>query len=133
VLGYFHYVCQPVFPVSYSNPRKTTLQFYHLISQIAHRILALVMRGWFVAQAALFFAGAIQGNAFEWTLVKEGGRDYIPFTDVAHFYNFTQVDFSSERVLLSGATLRIQGASNSRELYMNWLKFILNFHVIQVG
>jgi N-acetylmuramoyl-L-alanine amidase len=104
-----------------------------LISEIARSILALVMRGWFVAQAALFFAGAIQANAFEWTIVKEGGRDYIPFTNVARFYNFTQADFSNERVLLSGATLRIQGASNSRELYMNGLKFILNFPVIQEG
>jgi N-acetylmuramoyl-L-alanine amidase len=104
-----------------------------LISEITGIILAFVMRGWFVVQAALFFAGAVQMDAFEWTLIKEGGRDYIPFTDVARFYNFTQSDFSNERVSLSGATLRIQGGTNSRELYMNGLKFILNFPVIQQG
>jgi N-acetylmuramoyl-L-alanine amidase len=118
---------------AHSNPAKTKLRFSRLISEIASTILALVMRGWFVAQAVLFFAGAIQVNAFEWTLIKQGGRDYIPFTDVARFYNFTQANFSNERVSLSGATLRIQGGSNSRELYMNGLKFILNFPVIQEG
>jgi N-acetylmuramoyl-L-alanine amidase len=104
-----------------------------LISEIANTILALGMRGWFVVQAALLLAGAIQVKAFEWTLIREAGRDYIPFTDVARFYNFTQADFSNERVSLSGTALRIQGASNSRELYMNGLKFILNFPVIQQG
>jgi N-acetylmuramoyl-L-alanine amidase len=96
-------------------------------------ILAFIMRGWVVAQMAFVFAGAIEVEAFEWTLIKEGGRDYIPFTDVARFYNFTRTDFSNERVSLSGATLRIQGGINSRELYMNGLKFILNFPVIQQG
>jgi N-acetylmuramoyl-L-alanine amidase len=104
-----------------------------LISEIASIILPVVMRGWFAVQAALFFAGAIQVDAFEWTLIKAGGRDYIPFSDVARFYNFTQTDFSNERVSLSGTTLRIQGGTNSRELYMNGLKFILNFPVIQEG
>jgi N-acetylmuramoyl-L-alanine amidase len=104
-----------------------------LISEIANTILALGMRGWFVVPAAFLFAGAIEVNAFEWTLIKEAGRDYIPFADVARFYNFTQADFSNERVSLSGTALRIQGASNSRELYMNGLKFILNFPVIQQG
>jgi N-acetylmuramoyl-L-alanine amidase len=123
----------PALSAFHSNPAKTKLRFSRLISEIASTILALVMRGWFVAQAVLFFAGAIQVNAFEWTLIKQGGRDYIPFTDVARFYNFTQANFSNERVSLSGATLRIQGGSNSHELYMNGLKFILNFPVIQEG
>src|SRR5258707_13404727 len=91
------------------------------------------MRGWFVAQMALFFAGAIEVDAFEWTLIKESGRDYIPFTDVARFYNFTRADFSNQRVSLSGTTLRIQCGSKSRELYMNGLKVILHVLVIQQG
>src|ERR1700737_5028513 len=91
------------------------------------------MRGWFVVQAALLLAGAIQVKAFEWALIREGGGDYLPFTSSHRFYNFTQADFSNERVSLYGTALRIQGASNSRELYMNGLKFILNFPVIQQG
>jgi N-acetylmuramoyl-L-alanine amidase len=104
-----------------------------LISELANTILAVKMRWWLVVQVALFWASAIRVEGFEWTLIKEAGRDYIPFTDVARFYNFTNADFSNERVALSGATLRIQGGANSRELYMNGLKFILNFPVIQEG
>jgi N-acetylmuramoyl-L-alanine amidase len=104
-----------------------------LISELPNTILPVDMRCWLVVQVVLFLASAARLEAFEWTLIKEAGRDYIPFTDVARFYNFTKADFSNERVSLFGATLRIQGGANSRELYMNGLKFILNFPVLQEG
>src|SRR6516162_1471725 len=70
--------------------------------------------------------------AFDWTLIKHEGRDYVPVEDVAKFYSFTKVDFSNDRVNLAGATLRMQGEANGRELYLNGLKFILSFPIIKV-
>jgi N-acetylmuramoyl-L-alanine amidase len=51
---------------------------------------------------------------------------------VAKFYSFTRIDFSNDAVNLTGATLRMQGEANSRELYLNGLKFILSFPMIKV-
>lgn len=70
--------------------------------------------------------------AFDWTLIKQDGRDYIPVTDIARFYSFTQVNYSDDNVSLSGSTLRMQGSVGSRDLYLNGLKFILNFPMTRV-
>jgi N-acetylmuramoyl-L-alanine amidase len=94
-------------------------------------ILAIVMRGGSVCVAVLFLL-ACRGLAFDWTLIKHDGRDYVPVEDVAKFYSFTQADYSNDTVNLEGATLRVQGAVNARELYLNGLKFILSFPIIKV-
>jgi N-acetylmuramoyl-L-alanine amidase len=78
----------------------------------------------------LFFVS--RAFSFEWTLIKHDGRDYVPVDDVAKFYSFGQTSYSGDMVRLEGATLRMQGGVNSRELYLNGLKFILSYPVIKV-
>jgi N-acetylmuramoyl-L-alanine amidase len=95
------------------------------------RIVALVTRTGWVCVAVLLSL-AYSAVAFDWTLIKHDGRDYVPVEDVAKFYSFTKVDFSNDTVNLTGATLRIQGEANARELYLNGLKFILSFPIIKV-
>lgn len=80
----------------------------------------------------IFFSFMCQVLAFDWTLIKYDKRDYIPITDIVNFYRFTQADYSDDAVNLSGATVRMQGKLNSRELYLNSLKFILSYPVIKV-
>jgi N-acetylmuramoyl-L-alanine amidase len=90
------------------------------------------MRGRSVLCTALLFLLACNALAFDWTLIKHDGRDYVPVEDVAKFYSFTQADYLNDTVHLEGATLRMQGAVNARELYLNGLKFILSFPIIKV-
>jgi N-acetylmuramoyl-L-alanine amidase len=71
-------------------------------------------------------------SAFDWTIVKENGRDYIPLTDVARFYGFTTVDFTEGVASLSGSAVHLQCASNSRDLYLNGLKFMLSLPVLDI-
>ena len=80
----------------------------------------------------MLFLLACQALAFEWTLVRQDGRDYVPIEDVAKFYSFTQANYSDDTINLEGATLRMVGGVNSRELYLNGLKFILSFPIIKV-
>jgi N-acetylmuramoyl-L-alanine amidase len=94
-------------------------------------ILPVVMRCGWVCVAVLFLF-ACQALAFEWTLVKHDGRDYVPIEDVAKFYSFTQANYSDDNINLEGPTLRMVGGVNSRELYLNGLKFILSFPIIKV-
>src|SRR6202048_5558974 len=89
------------------------------------------MRSGRICVAVLFFF-AYQALAFEWTLVRHDGRDYVPLEEVAKFYSFTQADYSGDNLNLEGATLRMVGGVNSRELYLNGLKFILSFPIIKL-
>jgi N-acetylmuramoyl-L-alanine amidase len=86
--------------------------------------------GWLCV--AVLFSFACRAIAFDWTLIKHDGRDYVPVEDVAKFYSFTKADYANDTVNLTGATLRMQGEVNSRELYLNGLKFILSFPIIKV-
>jgi N-acetylmuramoyl-L-alanine amidase len=95
------------------------------------RIVPLVTRAGRVCIAMLLLF-ACRALAFDWTLIKYDGHDYVPLEDVAKFYSFTGVDYSSDAVNLTGATLRMQGEVNSRDLYLNGLKFILSFPIIRV-
>ncbi|HEV3063935.1 MAG TPA: N-acetylmuramoyl-L-alanine amidase [Chthoniobacterales bacterium] len=97
----------------------------------SRRILPVVMRGGWVCTSLLFLL-ACNALGFDWTLIKHDGRDYVPVEDVAKFYSFTQADYANDTVNLEGATLRMQGAVNARELYLNGLKFILSFPIIKV-
>jgi N-acetylmuramoyl-L-alanine amidase len=71
-------------------------------------------------------------SAFDWTILKENGRDYIPLSDVARFYGFTTLDFTNGVVSLNGSAVHLQCASNSRDLYLNGLKFILSLPVLDI-
>src|ERR1700736_3500354 len=96
----------------------------------AGSILRVVIRSGMgcVAVLVLFVCQAL---AFEWTLVRHDGRDYVPIEEVAKFYSFPQASYSDGNINLEGATLRMVGAVNSRELYLNGLKFILSFPIIE--
>jgi N-acetylmuramoyl-L-alanine amidase len=94
-------------------------------------ILRVVMRSGKVCVAVLLLF-ACPAFAFDWTLVRHDGRDYVPIQDVAKFYSFTQASYSDDNISLEGATLRMVGGVNSRELYLNGLKFILSFPIIKV-
>jgi N-acetylmuramoyl-L-alanine amidase len=93
------------------------------------RIVALVTR-WLCV--ALLLSCAFRAIAFDWTLIKHDGRDYVPVEDVAKFYSFTKADYTNDTIKLEGTTLRMQGGVNSRELYLNGLKFILSFPIVKV-
>jgi N-acetylmuramoyl-L-alanine amidase len=80
----------------------------------------------------LFISFGSQVMAFDWTVIKYEGRDYLPISEVADFYKFTQANYPNDSVDLSGATIRMQGGLNSRELYLNGLKFILSYPIIKV-
>src|SRR5271169_2058161 len=111
--------------------RKRNVLPFSLPMNCSRRILPVVMRGGWVCVAVLFLL-ACRALAFDWTLIKHDGRDYVPVEDVAKFYSFTQADYSNDIVNLEGATLRMQGAVNARDFYLNGLKFILSFPIIKV-
>src|SRR6266550_443395 len=50
--------------------------------------------GWLCV--AVLFSFACRAIAFDWTLIKYDGRDYVPVEDVAKFYSFTKADYAND-------------------------------------
>jgi N-acetylmuramoyl-L-alanine amidase len=89
------------------------------------------IRGWFFSSFLVLVLsfGVCRARAFDWTIVKENGRDYIPLTDLGRFYDFNTIEFSGGVCTLNCAAVHFQCASGSRDLYLNGLKFILSLPI----
>jgi N-acetylmuramoyl-L-alanine amidase len=86
----------------------------------------------FLVAIILYCFPARRASAFDWTIVKQNGRDYIPLTDVARFYDFNTAEFSKGVATLNCAAVHFQCASGSRDLYLNGLRFILNLPILDI-
>jgi len=90
------------------------------------------IRGLFLAAILLFSFAVNRAFAYDWTIIKENGRDYIPLTDLARFYDFNSAEFSNGVATLNCPAVHLQCASGSRDLYLNGLKFILSLPVLDI-
>src|SRR5258707_1826556 len=90
------------------------------------------IRGYFLALALFCSLVVSRASAFDWTIFKQNGRDYIPLTDLARFYDFNTAEFSNGVGTLNCAAVHLQCASGSRDLYLNGLKFILNLPILDI-
>ncbi len=90
------------------------------------------MRGLFTFLILALFAGRALAVG-EWKIVKRDGRDYVPLENVGKFYQLGPI-----QTVGSGFTLRTQhrslrGQRGSKELYINNLKFILSYPILDGG
>jgi N-acetylmuramoyl-L-alanine amidase len=94
------------------------------------------IHGWFFSSLlvlALVLGFAVsRASAFNWTILKENGRDYIPLTDLAQFYDFNTIEVSKGVCILNCTAVHLQCASASRDLYLNGLKFILSLPILDI-
>jgi len=77
----------------------------------------------------IFLLALCTAKAADWTLIKRGGRDYVTLQNVAQFYQLNNVTRAGNSLSLSGGGHFIRGGSDSSELYINNLKFILSYPV----
>ncbi len=85
---------------------------------------------------ALFFTAAPLSRAVgtkqgDWTLYKVGGRDYVSVENVAQFYALGKVQVGSGAFQLSGGMRSLRGQANTKDFFINNLKFILSYPVIE--
>jgi N-acetylmuramoyl-L-alanine amidase len=90
------------------------------------------IRGLFLVLALFFSFAVYRASAYDWTIIKENGRDYIPLTDLARFYDFNSAEFSNGVATLNCPAVHLQCATGSRDLYLNGLKFILSLPVLDI-
>lgn len=72
-------------------------------------------------------------GAGDWTVVKQQGRDYVTFSNVAHFYQFQEYTRVSHTVSLRSEHRGIRAQAGTSELYVNGVRFFTDFPILSSG
>jgi N-acetylmuramoyl-L-alanine amidase len=93
------------------------------------------MRSKTKAVASLVFAifPAIGLHGGDWTVLRQQNRDYVTFTNVAHFYQFPEYTRVSRAVSLRGDRRGIRAQAGTSELYINGVRFLTDFPILSSG
>src|SRR3954462_2324767 len=83
------------------------------------KILAIGLLG-----AAVAFA------ATDWNVIKQQNRDYVTFSNVAHFYQFPEYTRVSRTVSLRSQRRGIRAEAGKSELYINGVRFFTDFPIL---
>lgn len=81
----------------------------------------------FLCIATITFAGD------DWTVLRQQNRDYVSFTNVAHFYKFPKYTRVSRAVSLRGENRGIRAQAGTSELYINGVRFLTYFPILSNG
>jgi N-acetylmuramoyl-L-alanine amidase len=81
----------------------------------------------------LFLTAAVAWAAGEWTVTKHQNRDYVTFSNVAHFYSFPEYTRVSHTVSLRSERRGIRAKAGTSELYINSVRFVTDFPILSEG
>lgn len=92
----------------------------------------------FVVVLALLLAALApsRSHAATWNLTSFDNREYVPLTDVSQFYKLAlrfNPAGAQTVVQLASPGRSLRGTVNSKEFYINEVKFILSFPLLAVG
>ena len=79
------------------------------------------------------FAGFAALSAGDWNVIKQQGRDYVTFSNVAHFYQFPEYTRVSHTVSLRSERRGIRAQAGTSELYINGIRFFTDFPILSSG
>src|SRR5437773_407530 len=69
----------------------------------------------------------------DWTVMKQQNRDYVTFSNVAHFYNFPEYTRVSHTVSLRSDRRGIRAQAGTSELSINGVRFFTDFPILSAG
>ncbi|MEY2439233.1 MAG: N-acetylmuramoyl-L-alanine amidase [Verrucomicrobiota bacterium] len=69
----------------------------------------------------------------DWNVIRQQGRDYVTFSNVAHFYNFQEYTRVSHSVSLRSDRRGIRARAGTSELYINGVRFVTDFPILSSG
>ncbi len=82
---------------------------------------------------SLLFVPACWASASKWEIRTLGGRDYIPITQIARFYQMRVVPRGDKGVSLVSGTRRMEFNRGSREARIDGVKHWLSFPILSFG
>jgi hypothetical protein len=80
---------------------------------------------------ALLSAGSASSD--DWNIVHQAGRDYVSFSNVAHFYQFPEYTRVSHTVSLRKERSAIRAQAGTSNLYINGVRFFTDFPILTNG
>jgi N-acetylmuramoyl-L-alanine amidase len=93
---------------------------------LRHTLLAVALA------LSLHAPGGAATQQGDWTLYKIDGRDYVTMENVAAFYNMGAVNRTSAKgFVVRGGQRSLEGAAESKEFFINNIKFILSYPVVE--
>ena len=115
---------------------KTAAQALRQIACDGGRVTALsrCMNGGKILSALAifsFWSGVALGE--DWTVIREKGRDYVTFGNVAQFYQFPEYTRVSRTVSLRSDRRGIRAQAGTSELYINGVRFFTDFPILTSG
>jgi N-acetylmuramoyl-L-alanine amidase len=81
---------------------------------------------------AILFAGLAAASE-DWSVIRQGGRDYVTFSNVAHFYQFPEYTQVSHTVSLRKERTGIRAQAGTSNLYINGVRFFTDFPILTNG
>ena len=69
----------------------------------------------------------------DWTVIKQQNRDYVTFSNLAHFYNFPEYTRVSNTVSLRSDRRGIRAQAGTSDLYINGVRFVTDFPILSNG
>ncbi|MEM6910177.1 MAG: N-acetylmuramoyl-L-alanine amidase [Verrucomicrobiota bacterium] len=79
-----------------------------------------------IALALLSVLPPSQAQDFEWKIIQKDKREFVSGKNVARFYGFPKYGLAGQEVVFRSQSILIQGQLESKDLYINGVRFILN-------
>jgi N-acetylmuramoyl-L-alanine amidase len=74
-----------------------------------------------------------RASAADWKIIRQQGRDYVTFGNVAEFYQFPEYTRVSRTVSLRSDRRGIRAQAGTSELYINGVRFFTDFPILTSG
>lgn len=71
--------------------------------------------------------------ATEWDVLKQNGRDYVRFENVAEFYRFPEYSHANRTISLRGEHRTIRAQVGTSQIFINGVRFFTNFPLLEKG
>lgn len=70
-------------------------------------------------------------RATEWEVIKQNGRDYVRFENVAEFYRFSEYSHANRTISLRGEHRTIRAQVGTSQIFINGVRFFTNFPLLE--
>jgi N-acetylmuramoyl-L-alanine amidase len=91
------------------------------------------MRVVLLLACALTLFGSMAFASDDWTIIRQNGRDYVTFTNVAHFYQFPEYTRVNRTVSLHNKHTGIRAQAGTSDLFINGVRFFTDFPILTNG
>lgn len=80
---------------------------------------------------AVLVGGGIRAD--DWTIIRQQGRDYVTFSNIARFYKFPEYTRVSRTISLRSERRGLRAQAGTSELYINGVRFFTDFPILSGG